>query len=107
MTEIPEEDVEAQVRRAIGMFWHGPTRPQARPLLQQAVDRDRKHLVAQWFLFQCEWIDGDVPAARARGQILVELSQKNPVMDLSLVRALVAAGDIEAARSEEHMTELP
>lgn len=98
MTAMPE-DIEALVQRAVGMFWHGPTRPEARPLLQHAVDRDWTHLVAQWFLFQCELIDGDISAARARGQLLVELSPNNPVMVLSLVRALVADGDIRAAQA--------
>lgn len=93
------EDLEAMVRRAAEMFWHGPDYPKARPVLETAVDRDPNHLVAQWFLFQCELIDGDLPQARARGELLVKLSPNNHVMILSWVRALAASGDLDAARA--------
>lgn len=81
------------------MFWRGPDYPKARPLLATAVLRNPKHLVAQWFLFQCELIDGDLSAARERGELLVKLSANNHVMILSWVRALVASGDLDAARA--------
>jgi hypothetical protein len=93
------EDLEAMVGRAAQMFWHGPDYPKARPLFQIAVERDPDHLVAQWFLFQCELIDGDVKAARERGEILVRLSPNSPSMLLSLVRGLVANGELDMARA--------
>lgn len=92
-------NVEAAVEQAVKMFWHGPDHPKARPQFQSIVESNPDHLVSQWFLFQCELIDGDIAAANARGEVLMRLSPGSPVMLLSHVRALVAAGDIGAARA--------
>ena len=93
------DDVESLVGRATQAFWNGGNIAVAKPLLQSAVERDPQHHAAQWFLFQCELIEGDLTAARARGERLVELVPNNPVMILSLVRALAAIGDLETARA--------
>lgn len=90
------ESVDELVDRAQRLFWAGQAG--ARPLLETAVAQAPQHIAAQWFLFMCELVDGDLSAARARGELLLKLSPNNPVLILSHVRALAADGELEAAR---------
>lgn len=93
------EDVDNLVQQAAKMFWHGPDYPKARPALQHIIGISPDNITAQWFLFMCELIDGDLSAARARGETLLKLAPNSPGMILSLVRAQVAGGDVAAGRA--------